>query len=225
LVLLKCKTGRRDPMGHARHLNIEEARRAIYIDFEGNTGQAPSLLGIRVEETTEQVILEPALESYGALTNARYATRVDSLDSALLELKDRSIREGRLILGFSIHEVQVVSAYCADPRLVEWFESAYVNAKKPIDRWIRRQAAEADAEKPEERSLVEYMKFVDVQYAPGTGSGIVGPGLTRLRQQIGRYGSAEATTKGARLHWWRILSHNSTDLTATRELTLRAATA
>lgn len=212
-------------MGRARHLTAEEARRAIYIDFEGNTGQAPSLLGIRVEETTEQVIFDPVLESYGALSNTRYATRVDSLESALLGLKDRSSREGRLILGFSIHEFEVVSTYCTEPCLVEWFRSTYVNAKGPIDRWIRHQVAEADANKPEERSLKEYVNFVGVRYAPGTGPGTVGPGLTRLRQQIDRYGSAEATTKGTRLHWWRMLSHNSTDLNATRELTLRAAAA
>ena len=53
-----------NPAVRARMLSLEEAQRAIYIDFEGNMAMPPTLLGSYVgDESTEelrQAIHEPA---------------------------------------------------------------------------------------------------------------------------------------------------------------------
>jgi hypothetical protein len=204
-------------------MTADEAVRAIYIDFEGNMDKAPSVLGVRCHEESTQFVIEPALGSYAGLENSKYRVRRASMETLLEELRRRSNTEDRLVAGFTTHEVGIVDAFCVDEQLRNWFSGAYVNVKKPIDRWVRRQVESGWRAAPEDRSLVSYMPFINLSYKPGCGPGIVGPGLKRLRDQMALHGSASDVSKGTKLHWWRILSHNATDLVATQDLSCQSA--
>lgn len=210
-------------MGRRERMTSQEACRAVYLDFEGNVDETPSVLGVRCEDRTTQFILEPALASLGDLRNSKYDVRLSTLEGVMSHVQDVAAAEHRRIAGFTTHEAGVVNTYCGDDALRDWFASAYVNVKKPIDRWVRAQVAAGGHDPVQDRSLLTYMRFADIAYKPGCGPGIVGPGLTRLRAQIARHGSAAQMSKGTKLHWWRILSHNATDLVATQELTRLSA--
>lgn len=210
------------PVTRLSPITAEQAQRGIYVDFEGNIDEPPSLLGIRCDGRTRQVIVEPALASFSELSNARYTVEVLSLSEALAGLREQATAEKRLIMGFTTHEVSVVDQFCRDEDIAEWFILTYVNVKKHIDRWIRSQVAAGQVPEPEDRSLFSSMAVIGMAYKPGTGPGVVGKNLRRMREQLDRHGTAAATSKGTRQHWWKILSHNSTDLEATQLLLERA---
>jgi hypothetical protein len=205
-----------------QQITLSQAAEAVYVDFEGNVDQAPSILGVRHAGTTRQYVIEAELASFSDLANPKYDMTVATLEQALAKL--RELAAGRVVAGFTTHELNVVATHCVDADLRTWFAASYVNVKRPIGRWLRRQSAAGKLPVAADGTLLAYMTVAGYSYKPGCGPGIVGPGLTRVRGQVARHGSAADTPKGARLHWWRILSHNATDLEATQGLTVRSLT-
>ena len=203
-------------------ISSQQARRAITIDFEGNMESAPSLIGIHVDGTVRHFILEPQLGPLTSLTNRNYVVERSDLESVLADLDRMSRSEDRIISGFTEHEKVIVETYCENPVLVDWFSSVYVNAKKPIGSWANRRAHAGEIDKVTDRSLQTYMGLIGMKYKPGCGINIVGTSLTRLRTQLQQGREVGALSSGAKRRWWRILSHNTTDLTATHAL-LKAA--
>lgn len=204
-------------------ISKQQAGRAVTIDFEGNVERAPSLIGIHIDGEIRHFILEPQLEPLTSLTNRNYVVASSDLKSVLATLARKSKAEDRIICGFTEHERIIVETHCEDPALVDWFSSTYVNAKKPIGTWANRRAHAGEIDKVTDRSLHTYMGLIGMKYKPGCGINIVGTSLTRLRTQLLDGRKADDLTSGTRKSWWRILSHNTTDLTATHAL-LNAAT-
>lgn len=209
-------------MSKSQKVTHREARNGIYIDFEGNIEWPPSILGVLVDDEIHQFIVEDALASFSELSNTRYQVTVAALDEALLKVIVMAETENRRLFGYTNHELAVVEQFVTNTYIVEWFRVAYVNAKKPIDRYISQKSRNGTMDALEDRSLATRMPIVGMTYSPGCGAGIVGPGLSRLRAQVGKRDSALDVPKGAKTHWWRILSHNSTDLIALKKLLLMA---
>lgn len=202
----------------------EEAARGIYFDYEGNEEAAPAVLGWCCEESVRHFIVDPALAPYASLENPKHAVSVAPLEDALGRMVELARREDRRIFGFTMHEVHVTEQYCRDRATSDWICENYLNAKRYIDRWVRRLVQAGAIEEPESRALVSLMPLVGMRYTPGRGPGTVGPGLTRLRGQLRRHASAADTSPGSRRHWWRVIGHNATDVLATQMLTSAAVT-
>ncbi len=203
-------------------VTADQAARAIYLDFEGNKEMPPSLVGLRIDGQVQHFILEPDLAAYATLTNSKYQVHVEGLEPLLERVRKLSGAEKRLVAGFSIHEVDIIQDYCSDLELIQWFTDSYLNAKKPIYRWIRSRVAAGEIPEPEDKTLKSAMSTIGMKYKPGAGTDIVGKNLKRMRTQLATKGSVEAVSKGTKAHWWKILSHNTTDLAATQELLSRA---
>jgi len=210
----------------SRHPSItaEQAERAIYLDFEGNTDDAPAVLGTRIDGQAEHVILEEQLTPLTALTNPRHTVTTAPLDEALDRIRRQAQGEGRLVVGFTLHDRMIVTTYATDQDLIGWFAEAYVNAKKPIDRWLREQVSEGLIDPPIDKSLRSSMRAIGMDYKPGAGINVVGKTLTRLRKALAKQQDATTLTPRTKAAWWKVLSHNSTDLDATEELLCRATT-
>lgn len=209
-------------MTRTRQITGAQAERGIYLDFEGNIDEPPAVVGIRIDDRIEHVILDPSLAPYVGLTNAKYTVHVASLETMLSSIRERSEHENRLVFGFTMHEAMIVDTYCTDEVLAQWFTENYVNAKKSIDRWIRSRVRAGEIPEPPDRSLLSAMATVDISYKPGAGVGVVGPTLKRLRSQLQKKGDVTLVSRGTKIHWWKVLSHNSTDLDATQTLLQRA---
>lgn len=62
--------------GHAS-ISIADAEKAIYVDFEGFEDQPPSLLGILIDGSLTQVILDSRLTPAAAAKGCQTATIAD----------------------------------------------------------------------------------------------------------------------------------------------------
>lgn len=210
-------------MNRKQNVSLDEAYRGIFIDFEGNIDRPPSILGVLIEDDIRHFIVENALSSFSKLSNPRYQVTVASLDEALLKIVLTCETENRGLYGYSIHDLSIVEHFATNTHTIDWFRASYVNAKKPIDRYISHRIRKGEMDALEDKTLATRMPLVGIKYEPGCGSGIVGPGLSRLRNQVTKRDSVNDIPKGAKSHWWRILSHNSSDLMATKKLLVTAA--
>ena len=168
------------------------------------------------------VIVDPALAPLAELENPKHDVQRASLDEALVEMAAIAKRDDRMVFGFTRHEASQTAVYCTEQTVVEWMDQHYVNSKPYIDRWVRHLVQSGDIQEPTDKSLLTSMPLVGMDYTPSRGPGIVGPGLTRLRSQLARYGEADLITGGAKRHWWRIIGHNASDVLATQQLTVAA---
>ena len=203
-------------------VSVEQAERGIYVDFEMNVGVTPSLLGWRCQDETHQTVLEPVFRPLVERSARDRQVSASGLNDALRALMEWCRREDRMVIGYSMHEPDVVSQFCSEVEVREWFVTSYVNAKRLIDRWVNHRAARGQIERPSEKTLHSAMRLEGLDYLPATGPGIVGPGLRRLRTALATHASADEISSGAKRHWARILQHNAIDLEATQHLTLAA---
>ena len=108
-----------------------EARDAIYIDFEGFKDREPSLIGIRVEENFEQVLLDPALSDAARAKGLK----VQALKEVVKDLVDQADLESRRIIAFTQSEINKIEQYTGQG---ESLLPHYRDAHKIAKRWYNR---------------------------------------------------------------------------------------
>lgn len=141
------------PILRREYLTPEEARRALYIDFEGRRGRPPVLLGCMrqpsrgPEPRVWQAVLDPALTALGEPDGLETL----SLAGAIERIIARAEHKERLIVAWSEHELRVVGEACS-PAILERFGRRFVNARRVAVRWAR---AYAPTWRPDENSLTE----------------------------------------------------------------------
>ncbi len=118
-----------------RKLTPEEARRALYIDFEGRKVGPPVLLGC-----TRRSRVHGELSVWQSVTEPLFAPIAEADALELLDLADaverilqRAEKGDRRIVAWSERELNVVREYC--PQHLERFESRHVNARTLAERW------------------------------------------------------------------------------------------
>jgi len=124
-------------MGKRPRLMLAEARRALYLDFEGRRGEKPAVLGTLwspnggAKIASRQYLLDPRLASAklpGAGTT--------SLQGELGSLLRRCRKENRLLVGWSTHEVKKVKEWA--PELADDFDELFRDAKAVAKIWRLR---------------------------------------------------------------------------------------
>jgi hypothetical protein len=117
-----------------KRLSALEARRALYIDFEGETDKPPVLLGVLrrpgrgAEPYVHQDVVDREFEPAGP--DAR------ELRDAVEVVVMRAEHGDRRIVSWSEHDLEVVRRLGDDaPELVTRFERRYVNALGLARRW------------------------------------------------------------------------------------------
>ena len=196
-------------------LTADEARRALYIDFEGQKDQPPVLLGIlrrrgRADEPSVfQVVVDPDFEAAGpALRELRRAIEIVVI---------RAEAGDRRIVSWSEHDLEVVQRLRAeDPELVARFERRYANALAVAKRWANRLHRE---DKPANGELGGYLAMIGYAVPAGAGPGHIGDTIRALRPALSA-GRPLASRQKAR--WSRLLSHNRHDCAGMRAVALLA---
>jgi hypothetical protein len=200
-------------------LTPEQAMRAFYVDFEGQTDQPPILLGCTRRSGEDQlhrvrqVITDPA---FAPLAQAD-GLELLSLGDAVLRILQRAEKGDRLIVAWTEHELNVVRTYC--PEHLDRFRSRYVNARKLAVRWRNRRHA---GDKPS-GTLADYLTLVGYRVPDEAGIGMTGDTIAVLRRSLARDGDAEQLTDNQRRRWRDLREHNRHDCRGMRVVTLIAA--
>ena len=121
------------PNGHGRTVpTMQELKRGIYLDFEGNMNQQPTLLGTMKDDQSDFVIVEEVFKDCAGRTGSpcRYAP----LDSSLRTLIEVAHEEDRRIIAWSEHDFRIMKEHLEDEHQ-SLLETCYVNAIFPAKRW------------------------------------------------------------------------------------------
>lgn len=197
---------------------LDEARRAIYLDVEGEADVPPAVVGVLwvsrqgQEPMFRQVVVDPTLRRL-----ASEGLGSSSLAGQIRALIGRAERQHRVLVGWSGHELDVVRAWCPD--LAPAFEAVYRDAKKPAKAWGRLTGfvPAKDARKRRHR-LEAYEAAVGFVRDEALGAKDMARAIRGVRAALedGRDPGPKP-----RARWERMLAHNELDCRGVRAVTLR----
>lgn len=198
-----------------KRLTAEEAARALYIDFEGQTDKAPVLLGIlrrrgKAEEPSVfQVVVDPEFEVAGpTLRGFR-----EAVENVVVRAEARD----RRIVSWSEHDLEVVRRLRdEDPDLVARFEARYVNALAVARRWANKLHRE---DRPASGELGGYVAMIGYAVPEDAGPGHVADTIDAIRRTLVR---GRPMTEGQKVRWSQLRAHNRHDCAGMREVCLLA---
>jgi hypothetical protein len=198
----------------------EDARRALYVDFEGQIDQAPVLLGCTRWSRFGQVE-----RVWQAVTDPRFDTiaRADGIESLTLSnaverILQRAERKSRLIVAWTEHELDVVRDHC--PEKLDRFQVRFVNARAVAVYWRNKCHG---GQKPASNALADYLELVGWPVPEGAGPGVVGTTIAIIRRSLERDPSGRRLTDKQRRRWGALREHNRHDCAGMRRVCLTAA--
>jgi hypothetical protein len=213
-------------MPRPKPLTTLEADRAVYIDFEKCVKNPPSLVGILWAPTDpvtgrvssnwhfEQAVLETALHTAARATGGPCIAC--SLDAKLLDLVELVVREDRLIVAWSVHDLAVIEEYFEEPAsVVKSIRDRYRNALHTVRPWRRRTFPHVTLTS---NSLYEYLRLTGFRVRPHVGRQKVAKQIRAVREQLRSGKAYGALTPNAKRHWGKILEHNRNDCLGMRKV-------
>ena len=214
-------------------VTLEEARRAIYIDFEGTAVDPPSLLGALWAEESGlsfvQFVIEDALWPAATARGDRpgWACKPATW-SVLSEVRSMASREGRRIIAWSDHEREELVKGMPSASDQEWFDRHVVNAIPIAERWKNRRFPDVMFVKDPNRRmrgknyLDRYFNLIGYEvpsaFGPGNSASRIRDVRNGLQKRDGQYELLTPTMKGK---WTKALQHNWYDCNGLRELMIR----
>ncbi len=211
--------GSRD-MTSMKKLSPEDARRALYIDFEGNKDKPPALLGCTRRSSVQsklsvwQAITDPTFGSLATADELELLTLADAVERIL----QRAERKHRRIVAWSTHEHDVIRKHC--PEHLERFELLFLNAKLLAERWRSKCHA---GNRPSTNKLAAYFELIGYQVPERAGPGQVGDTLKSLSKSFSLGKTASDLTENQSRRWADLRDHNRHDCTGMRQICILAA--
>jgi hypothetical protein len=205
-------------------LTADEARRAIYVDFEGRIDVEPVLLGVLVPLRRGQTVLHQYVWDPELVMGGGGLELMPSLSDAVEAVVRRADSRRRPIVAWSPRELEVVEAYC-DAGLANRFRDRYVNANLIAKPWRRTRYPNLVWE-PDHRgrvnSLSRYLDLIGHTVPEGCGEAIAAQAIQRVQDGLGRVGSFEGLKPDVKAAWANMLCHNRHDCIGMRDVCLRA---
>jgi len=186
-----------------------EARTAFYVDFEGGKDAPPVLIGI-LRKHTQQYVVEPAFEGLGP--------DYRELRVAVATVVTRAEKQGRRIVSWSEHDLDVVRSLTKEPELIARFEARYANGRALAARWATRAPG---LEKPATGDLERYFELIGYEVPESAGPGQVGATVRSLTQRLA---AGRQPTESQLERWADLVEHNRHDCEGMRAVCIRAAT-
>jgi hypothetical protein len=209
-------------------IDLEGARRALYIDFEGSKLLPPTLLGVYREDGEgahfAQHIFEPAFVPL--VGRPIESVRADALHMADLEDTLRAIAtqaeaEGRLLFTWSTRELPAIREATEDAELLAWYEAHLLDAKDIAKRWKRQAHPDLVWNKTHPHdpvhSLERYQGLIGYPFEEGERRGHTGKRLAKLRAKLDGEQGANLSVNVA---WTKVLNHNFHDCVGMRAVVL-----
>jgi hypothetical protein len=167
-------------------LSAAEAKRAIYIDFEGNEEHHPTLLGVLSGDddddtaNLEQVIVEELFWPCAGKKGARECVR-GQLDATVTRIVTRANNEDRRIVSWSTHDLRVIATALPSSPALDGLKDAHRNGIPTAQKWIELRET---APKTGDNCLPFYLQRVRYRVPDKYGAGKVGRSLTYLREHL-----------------------------------------
>ena len=202
-------------------LTPEEARRALYIDFEGRKDTAPVLLGCAhragkgAKPWVWQAVTDPLFEP---LTRADDHIESLTLPDAVERILQRAEAKDRLIVAWSEHELDVVKEHC--PQHLARFEARYVNARSFAVYW---RNARHGGHKPATRDLPTYLALIGYHLPDGAGPGRAGETIRIVGKALEKGQGTRGLTDNQRRRWQQLRDHNLHDCHGMKRVCVLAA--
>lgn len=197
-----------------RIINREQARRAIYIDFESNPDWTPSVLGVLFKKDSDrsdvfnQYILEKCLYPAG---NSKRNRTIDEVVEEVLAMAER---ENRLILAWSRKEINDIEKYCrAD--LYARAKNLVTNAIPIAKRW--HNVFHRDTTIPRQayggrHTQAYYMRLVGFHVPDIYGRGTASKPIRLMREELlSKNGNYDLVPSEVKVLWSHMLIHNKYD--------------
>jgi hypothetical protein len=208
-------------------LTIEQAKSGIYIDFEGFKGPKrseiplPHVLGAWCNGNKNKLYL---LRDYfkplsrPVVVSEQWANMpMMSIDDAILDLIEWSVREKRMLLYFSEHEAKAIQKHCSEEVSNAFIEKSK-NAKISINTWHRK----IRNGKPKSKSLKWYFSYI--KYDNQTPADYkMTESLKKIEtavQKISRWKQLDTKIQDM---WTQLALYNFHDCKGLKKLTIKAA--
>jgi hypothetical protein len=212
-------------LNRSRIVRPDEARRAIYIDFEALATRphpSPQLLGVLRDDEFAQWIVDPALAPAAAASKRLI---VLSPADAVARIVSQAEDERRAVAGWSFFDRDVAAR--ANPALASRLQQVYRNVIQTARPWRQRLHPSAPMPREDDHSprhtLDKYARLVGYEAEralAGNPAAWLRATEARLAAAGGRYRRVSATGKR---DWHRLLEYNRHDCLALRHVTLKAS--
>jgi hypothetical protein len=201
-----------------RRINDRQARRAIYIDFEGRAvaGEPPILLGYCIDEEpspeprVRQFLLDRGLDPLLTLTPTLVPASIEEAVTEIIRISDQ---ERRHLISWSLHDRRVIR---------EWTHNQsfrYRSAIPTARRWRRGRTSLKAAGEPvqfDDHNLQSYLSLIGFVVPDDLKAG-AGEWISTVRQRLlGVGGDASQLSKGGRDAWRKLIEHNRLDVLGMR---------
>lgn len=200
-------------------LTAAEVARAVYVDYEGNVGRPPTLLGWREDGRTDGAIIEPLFSTCEDRWRA-HNIFVREHAGLVKELITRAEQQDRRIVSWSEHDwrhmMQILGEEVWQARLCEVYRNAIQTARP----WYRRHHGRL----PQAATLHFFLTLFGEEPPEIFGLEVVGTSLRLLRSQLAEQRKYADLTPTARKSWVRVVKHNRLDLVG-MELVMKRVTA
>lgn len=193
-------------------LTSADAARAIYLDFEGFTNEAPALLGVLVDDCFETLVLDPVLRPAAKAKGLR----VTDGAAALRGIVERARLENRRICAFGKRECEAaLEDFGVD------LGDRFVNLQPLAKRWWKRNRAERPARRRGRKARFKSRGYCLEFFETGFGlerkahlkSGNATKRLRGVRDAlIGHAGDWSRLTATAKSKWTKLIDYNEVDV-------------
>jgi hypothetical protein len=198
----------------------EEARRALYIDFEGRKDLPPVLLGTTHGQAgagrVYQYLPDERFTPLGATDDLEVLSFADSIARIL----QRAEKHDRLLVAWTTHELRLVRRWA--PEHAERFEARFRNALTVAKYW-RNVCHPGD--RPTKGNLVNYLALVGYAVPEAAGPDRAAETIRRIDRSLERDASGRHLTADQRRRWADLRDHNRHDCAGMRAICIEAADA
>ena len=210
-------------------LRLENAERAVYVDFEGPGNGYPVLIGAHTFELatqklqTRHYVFDSALKS--AAENHGNCIYVEGIDSAISLICDYVQKFDKNILAWSMHEAKTVQQH---PEITNYYKQIwndhYIDAKKIAKKSTFGAQVRLLPRDPRagRHRLVNYTRLMGIPMVRGYGHLQVGNRIRDIKGQLERRGTYRSITPVAKRKWIALIKHNAWDIESMREVIINS---
>jgi hypothetical protein len=200
---------------YPRSLSREESESAIWLDFEGLHYRPPTFAGYLIGDTYQIDILNSEIFT---LSESPHGLGCHELNECCAWLVEKALREERVIIGYSEHELKCINA--VDDNFKENMGELYRNANGFVGKYFRKnrnrtfkQLTEIAKEEGRRVSLKDYLKldYVGYDYPDDLDDFRPGSAIANIVSQCRKKGTYSMISKQSKERLNRLVTYNEHD--------------